>query len=247
MPGAFFSRSARVQTLAPLAKSSLSSRVTWALRDLGLQADDAVGGGLGIGAAGFLHHRFDIGAIFGAKRGHVGAVAQIIFALGHAEAALHQIGDLLARRAEPLGDENPEQIVGREIGRVERVDVGAQRRADRRRQGALVGDRGDRIEVGLGRGHAGLVDRVGVRDRRCRNRGSCASLLPAAGLDLRIPSISSRACLLALLVGDVEAADRASGRPGSRCSSSSCRWRRRRSRRPASRSCPSPRGRCPRR
>src|SRR3546814_1166855 len=68
---------------------------------------------------------FDIGLIFGANRRHLRVGRQIIFALGRPEAALQHIGDDLARGREPLRHEDAEEIFGAEVGRVERVDVGA--------------------------------------------------------------------------------------------------------------------------
>jgi hypothetical protein len=176
------------------------------LGDLGLQPDDPVGRGLR--TAGLLHHRFDIGAIFRAKPGHVGAWAQVIFALGHAEAALHQIGDLLTGSSEALRHEDAEQIVGAEIGRVERIGVRAQRRSDRRRQRPLVGNRANGVEVGLGRRHARLVDRVRVQIGvvEVADPG-----IVAAGRRIGFQDSVDHllGMLLAHFVGDVEAANRA--------------------------------------
>ena len=71
---------------------------------------------------------------------------------------------MLVGVAERLGDENPEQILGVEIGRVQRIGIGANAVRRSLGQRALVGDRLDPVDVRLDRGDPAPVDagRVGV-------------------------------------------------------------------------------------
>ena len=65
--------------------------------DLGLEIDDALRGGGGVGRCPRRRITLRHSPILGAQRGLVGVGVEIIFALGHAEPALHQIGQRLAR------------------------------------------------------------------------------------------------------------------------------------------------------
>ena len=67
------------------------------LGDAALERDDRVGLGLGIGDAGEPLHGDQIGAIGGAIGVELGALAQIIIAVGHAEPALAGAGDIMGR------------------------------------------------------------------------------------------------------------------------------------------------------
>ena len=82
------------------------------LRDLGLEVHDPLRRALRVGIAGELQDLRDVGFVLVANVGHLGVAGQIIFALGQPEAALHQIGQLLAGRRQALRDENAEQILG---------------------------------------------------------------------------------------------------------------------------------------
>ena len=119
------SRARRGSTPARLLASPRSPRASRAPVRSWSRARRSAARRLRVGIVGELQELRDIGLILGPELGHLGIGGQIIFALGQADAALHQIGQLLARRRQPLGDEDSEQILGVEIGRVERVGVGA--------------------------------------------------------------------------------------------------------------------------
>ena len=137
------------------------------------------------------------------------------------------------RRFQALGDEQAEQILGEEIGRVQRIDVGAQRRAERGGEVAAVCDGVDAREDRLQRRGAARVDPGAGRARRHKNRRS--ALVGAgggigaggAGDDLAVaPSSTSPS---------EERADRWCGRRAFRRGRARRRWRSGRSRRPARR------------
>ena len=134
MPGARRAKSARLQAL-DLGRVLRVDRADLRLGDLHLEIEDAAGPRRRVGDADQVQQVGDIGAIGGADADHVRRVGEVIIAVGHAEAALQQIGHGRVRRFQPLGDEQAEQILGEEIGRVERIDVGAQARAQTRRRG----------------------------------------------------------------------------------------------------------------
>jgi len=122
-----------------------------------------------------------------------------------AEPALHQIGQLLAGRRQPLRNEDSEQIFGLEVGCVQRIGIGPNRAADRRAQRPLVGDICDSIQVGFCRSQAGAVDGVGVEigiviigDQRV-----------GAACGIRLQNVGEQLArvLLTLEVRDVESAD----------------------------------------
>ena len=123
---------------------------------------DALRLGARVGGASQRQHLLDIGAILAANGRHRGIVREIIFALRQPQAALQDVGQHFARRGEALSDENSEQILGEEIGGVQRVDIGADLLAEHARKRASVGDRGETGEIGLDRRHAGGVDGRGV-------------------------------------------------------------------------------------
>ena len=127
---------------------------------------------------------------------------------------MHEIGHVLVGRVEPLGDEQAEQILGVEIGRVQRIDVGAERArpsppkaralsviAAIWSSSALTGARPRALDPG------GVdIGRVVIGDPRWS--------VPAAGIGLHDAVDQLAVALLALLVVDAEAADAANGPAG---------------------------------
>ena len=175
------------------------------LRDLGLEVHDPPRRARRIGITRVLQDGLDIRFILVARVGHLGIGRQIILRVRQPEAALHQIGQLLARRRQTLADKDAEQVGRREVGRVERIGIGADVGADCRAQLLLVGNLGNRVEVSLGRDNARFVDRVGVEigvvvigDQR---------VVAAGRLGLQDIVEQLAGVLLAHLVGDPEAAD----------------------------------------
>ena len=182
MPGARVAKSARAQVWTRV-RVLRGDRVGMGAGDLGLEIEDALGARLGVGHAHQGQHRGDIGAVAGADLDHLRRVGEIIIAVGQAEAALQQIGEVAVRLLQALGDEDAEQILGAEAGRVERIDVGAHAcapsaaesarrseiaaiRARQRlqRRGAARVDRGA-VEIG------GII--IGDLARRCCRRRDC--------------------------------------------------------------------------
>ena len=134
--------------------------------DGGFQRQDALGLGRGIGNAGKFEHVDDVGAVRLAHLRHAPAI-QIEAALGHAQAALHQVRHIPLRMMQVLRHPEAEQAVGVEIGGIEQVHIGAQLTAKGARQGLLVLELRDGIQGRLHRAHAlgldaGLVHVGGV-------------------------------------------------------------------------------------
>ena len=150
-------------------------------RDLDLQVVDALRLRRGVRLPRRGQQPGDIGLILRAQRGHLRIGRQIIFALGQPEPALQYIGNDVAGGRETLRHEDAEQVFGVEVGRVERIDVGARLFAQHLRQRRLVADRREAREVGLDRLHPRSVDRVGA-DIGLVESGD------AAGVAVRIPA-----------------------------------------------------------
>ena len=165
MPGRLLARSRRASTdccaVGDSPRSARASRAPWRSWSRGRRS--AAPRACGVGQAGELQ---DLGDI---RRDSCRGCFAIVRrrptdnSRGPAGRGRPASDRALSRRVvEPLGDEDAEQVFGLEIGRVERIGVGAEGAADRLRQRALVGDAVDRVEVGLGRRQC----RAG-RSRRC--------------------------------------------------------------------------------
>ena len=134
---------------------------------------------------------------------------------------------------EVLRDPDAEQVIGVEVGAVQRVDVGAKRSADARGQRVPSRDRGDLGELVAQRREA-LASRSSPRPCSWRSsRRPCAPRSRRASL----AAASSSSCVRSLRAIDQDADRRRSccGRPGSRSSSASRHWRSGRNRRRARR------------
>src|SRR5690606_22811970 len=127
--------------------------------DLLLQRIDRPGLRVGAVDAGLGQQGGDIGLVLVADIGHGLLAGQVIVAIGHAQAALQQVGGVARRIVQALGDEQAEQAIGVVIGGVERVDVGTKSRAQLLRQRGLVGDGVGAVDLGLHRCQPGLLDR----------------------------------------------------------------------------------------
>ena len=138
-------------------------------RDLRFEGVDPVGatGALpGLAESGELEQAGDVGAVLGLQSGARRVGGGVVVAVGHAEAALQQIGGVLRRIVEVRRDPEPEQAVGVEVRHVERIDIGAQLGAEEAREGRLVGERGDGGELGLDRLLALRLDGGFVHERQ---------------------------------------------------------------------------------
>ena len=153
------------------------------LGDLHFEVEDRLGLVLGIGIAGLLEDGSDVLLIGGAIRGHVLVGGEVVLAIGHAEAALHQVADVLRRILQPLRHEQAEQVLGVEVGGVERVGVRAHAAAQPARQRGLVGDRGDAVQLRLQRRKAARFD-AGLVHPRGVIVGDLAGVTAGGGIGL---------------------------------------------------------------
>ena len=124
------------------------------LGDLRLQRKHLGRARFAVGVAGQLEHGGDVLLVLGAQVRHLRAVGQVVGAVGHAQAALQQVRHVARRVGQALGNPQAEHVFGEEVGVVERVDVGAQRGAQRARQRRLV------------------LDGVDLRQHRLERRGA---------------------------------------------------------------------------
>ena len=93
----------------------------------------------------------DVGAIFRLQGGAALVSLQIVVAVGHAQAALKEVGSILLGMVEVRRDPDSEDVVGVEVRHVEWIDIGPQLTAEESRQRSLVGQRRDRGEFGFDR------------------------------------------------------------------------------------------------
>ena len=187
MPGAFFANSARVQGLCALATSSLCSRVAcaWAILVSRSKMRSARACGVGDARRACRIVR-DVGAVFVRDARPCSASAdEVIVAVGHAEPALQQVGQRLARLFRPCVTNRPNRFSVWKLVALSGSTSARKRAADRRAQApscrrcASIASRSALAGV-----RPRVVDRGGVRDRRCSNRRSGASFGAAAGFDL---------------------------------------------------------------
>lgn len=111
-----------------------------------LELEDPRGGGRCIRQLREAQHRSDMRAVAAADLLHLGRCIEIVVAVGHLEAALHQEGRVTSGIIEVLGHPQPEEIRSMEVSVVQYVDVGAQRRTQRPRERRPVGDGVDRFQ-----------------------------------------------------------------------------------------------------
>ena len=121
------------------------------VRDAGFEFDDA--GRLLVRRldAGEPEHLRDVSAVRIADGGHLGVGGEVVLAIGHPEAALEEVAGvdagLVQVRRHPQSEE-PARVV---VGGVQRVDVGAQVRAQRPGQRGTVAEVRDGGELGTKR------------------------------------------------------------------------------------------------
>jgi hypothetical protein len=153
-------------------------------RQLVLEVINATGPRLGVVHAAQAENRGDVLAIPGPQPFHPDTVGEVVGAVRHPQPALQQVGSVVLRVVKALDHPQTEEILGVEIGHVQRIDVGPQRGAKDARQPGLVLDRGDAFEERLQRGQAAGLDRglvevggVIVGRQLLHGRGGCP-LLP---------------------------------------------------------------------
>jgi hypothetical protein len=94
------------------------------VRDFALELDDPCGLLGAVRDPGESQHRGDVLLVLGADRGHRRGGVDVVAPVGQAEATLEQERGVLGWIVEVLGDPEAEQVLGVEVGVVERVDVG---------------------------------------------------------------------------------------------------------------------------
>src|SRR5471032_300312 len=134
--------------------------------DAGFQRDDAPRPGGGVGKAGLLQHGGHVVAVGRQHRFLAGVVGQVEAALRQAQAALQQVGHVVRGVVQAGGDPQAEQVFAGAPAQVERIDVGAQPRAQEAGQRAGIAQRGDLAQQRLQRRQAARFDAGGVHLRR---------------------------------------------------------------------------------
>ena len=135
------------------------------LGDLGFQIEDGFGLVVRIGDAGIFQLRGDVSLIPGAKARHVLVGLEVVVAIRHAQPALQQVRHAARRVFQPLRHEQAEQMLGAEMGGVDRVHVRAQFAAEFGGQRFFAVDGGYRLELRLQWREAALFDRGRVHER----------------------------------------------------------------------------------
>ena len=173
--------------------------------DLHLEIIDLLRLGLGVGDTGGGQQILDVLAVSRAQFRHLGIGREVVFPLGHADAALEDVRHDLAA-LERLGHEHAEQVLCLEVGCVERIDVGANLAAEHGRKLLLVGDRIESGKIGLDRAHAGGVDRLGVEIGRVE-RLDLAFVRAGIGIGFDDVGHQRTELRVRLLAGDPEGPD----------------------------------------
>jgi len=112
-----------------------------------------------------LQHGGDVLAIFFLQLDVVRVGAEVVLAVGHAEAALQEIRDIDGGIGEVGRDPQSEKAIRLKVGCVQRVDIGAQVAAESRGERAAIIDGGDCADLGLQRIGAARLDRLLVHER----------------------------------------------------------------------------------
>src|SRR5262245_57440969 len=94
--------------------------------NLCLQFEDAIGALGGVADSGQSQHRGDVTAIELTGSRHMRRGGEIVFAVGHSQAALEQVWDIVLGIIERLRDPYTEQVGSLEMGAVEWVHVRSQ-------------------------------------------------------------------------------------------------------------------------
>ena len=174
--------------------------------DLGIERDHLLRARIGFGQAGERKHLCDVRGVGCPDLRGLRLRREVVVPVRQPDAALHQIRHSFRRVGERLSDEDTEKVFGLKVGGVERIDVGADGRADDLRQLLRVLDCRNAIQRRLQDGRAALVDRVGVRVGRIIVRD--ARLVRARGgvrIGNRMDEVSE--ALLGQLVNEIAGAD----------------------------------------
>ena len=155
------------------------------LRHFGFEREHPGGAGGWVREARQLEHCRDVRLVLFAQIGHVGVGGDIVVAVGHAEAALEQIGEIVRRVGQALCDPDSEEVAGLEVGVVQRIHIRAQLPAQATGESMAIRDGRDRVELGLQRSDALGLDGGFVHEGRVivadlpgiAGCGSCAGRL----------------------------------------------------------------------
>ena len=112
-----------------------------------LQGEYSRGAGGRIGEAGKREHSPDVLQVLLPQLRHLRRLRKIVFAVGHPQTALQQIGVRVRWIVEALCDPDSKQIPGLEVGAVQRVHVRAQLFADGARQRMTVRDGREGVQL----------------------------------------------------------------------------------------------------
>ena len=157
-PGAFFVSSDRSHTVLPLATSNGLGHRDVRPGDRHLQRHHAFCPRLRFREARQPQHVGDVRLVLGAQLRIARVRAQVVFLVGHAEAPLQQVGPVLGRVIQVLGDPQTHDVGRVEVAQaVQHIHVGPHRAAQGSRQILAGLDGGDRVQFGLQRARAQLL------------------------------------------------------------------------------------------
>ena len=132
--------------------------------DAFLEREDALGAASRVGHAGELQHRFDVLPVLAPDRGHRRRGVEIVAPVRHAKTALEQERRVPGGVVQVLRHPEAEQVLGVEVGVVQRVDVGPQCGAKEAGEPMTVADGPDGVERRPKRREAGRLDRGRVQE-----------------------------------------------------------------------------------
>src|SRR5580693_9064913 len=87
-----------------------------------LQSNDVLGAGVRVGESGKLEQSRNVRLIFGSEAAHARTVGKVIFAVGHFQAALQQIGGIVLGVVEAGCDPQTEKIGSMKVV-VQAIDI----------------------------------------------------------------------------------------------------------------------------
>ena len=128
---------------------------------------------LAVGEPRELEDAPHVRGVFFADGRHRGGIADVVLAVRHTQAALEQVADVTRGLVEVLRHEKTEDVLGVEVGRVERVHVRPQGASQHRCQAAAIGDGVDLIQHRPNRRQAVLLDSRLVHERGVVPRSLC--------------------------------------------------------------------------
>jgi len=126
--------------------------------DVVLQFNDMLGTDAGVAEASQLEQSGNVRLIFGADVTHAVAVGKVVFAVGHFQAALQQVGGIVLGVVKAGGDPQSEKVRGMKAAAVQGIDIRPEALAQSPRQFVLVADGSDGVELWAERSEAFGLD-----------------------------------------------------------------------------------------